>query len=573
MLLDLHVRDLAVIEAATVEFERGLNVLTGETGAGKSIVVDALALLRGARASADLIRTGAERLVVSGRFEATADVTRTLEAVGVDAEGEALVVRREIGREGRNRAFVNDQPATVRLLREVTAPLLRIHAQREELALATAETQRAMIDGRGGAAALPLLAEVADRHATYRSLAERLERVKGDRRAQEERVDLLRFQTTEIDAARLEVDEDLELRAERERLRHAEQIGAALGQGHLDLAEDDGAAVERLARTETALKKIVDWEPAAADWLAELEELRVRAEEVARAMRANLDAVAADPSRLNQIEERLLEIDRLRRKYGDSVADVLDHRAAAASELESLTGDLEDSAELEAEVAAALEAYREAAVRLSAERRRWADDLIAAAEAELADLGLAKARLTVDVGRRSEADSPLVIDGTPIAFGATGIDSFEMRLAANPGEAPRPLATSASGGELSRIFLGLRLAARTDVDGRTTMVFDEADAGLGGEAASALGRKLRRLAADGQVLAVTHLAQVASFADAHFGIRKAVSAGRTRTAVERLTDEDRVEEIARMLAGDQQSDASRTHAEAMIASAGGDRSR
>ncbi len=566
MILDLHVRNLAVLERATVEFDRGLNVLTGETGAGKSIVVDALALLRGARASGDLLRTGADRLVVIGRFTLTTAMREVLDDAGVEGESDECVVRREIGREGRNRVFVNDQPATVRLLRALTEECLYLHAQREELTLATAETQRDFVDGRGGEKGRALLDEVAAKHALYRELATRLERVRGNRRLHEERIDLLRFQIGEIDSAGLTAGEDDELAAERARLRHSEQIASVLGRGHLELAEEDGAAVERIARAENALRTIAEWEPEAEAWSRELEELRIRLEEAADGMRRALDSVAADPRRLDQVEERLSVLDRLRRKFGERVADVLDYRREAATELEGLEADLEDGSALEDQVTAALEAYRKAATRLSKQRKAWAKELVEATQREFASLALDRARLSVELRRRSEAASPLRVEGNPVAFGPLGYDDVELFLAANPGEEPRPLATSASGGELSRIFLALRLAARTRGEGTITMVFDEADAGLGGEAASALGRKLQELAEESQVLAVTHLPQVASFADVHLGVRKAASDGRTRTTVERLDQTSRTEEIARMLAGDRQTETARSHAEELIES-------
>lgn len=566
MLTDLHVRNLAVISEASVELGAGFNVLTGETGAGKSIVVDALALLRGARASTDLLRSGADRLVVSGRFDAGRETRDLLAAAGIEVDDE-LVVRREVEREGRNRAFVNDQPVTVKLLKEVMEPLLHIHAQREELGLASPELQRSFLDARGGEVAEALLRETAAAHATYRGLADRLDRVRGDRRLHAERVDLLRFQIGQIDGTRLEPGEDAELCAERDRLRNSEAIVAALGGSQLELAEEDGAAVERLARAEQQLHRIEEWLPETAAWLDELRELRIRASELADAVRHRLDGVAADPRRLDLVEERLDVIDRLRRKYGDSVSEILAFRAARAQELTQLEGDLADSSALEADVVAALAAYHEVAGRLSLRRREWGDDLVRTTQAQLEELALARARLSVDLGADEQDGSPLVVAGAGVRFGPHGFDRVELLLAANPGEEPRPLATSASGGELSRIYLALRLAAQQPRAARVTMVFDEADAGLGGEAASALGRKLRRLGKGSQILAVTHLAQVASFADCHFGVRKAVSRGRTETTVQRLGDAMRVEEVARMLAGDRLTEVSRTHAEELIAAA------
>ncbi|MCZ6507262.1 MAG: DNA repair protein RecN, partial [Acidobacteria bacterium] len=553
MLIDLHVRNLAVVAEASVEFAPGLNVLTGETGAGKSIVVDALALLRGARASSELVRSGADRLVVSGRFDLDAALARALAEVGLDVEDE-LVVRREIEREGRNRAFINDQPVTLKLLKQATEPILQIHAQREELGLATPKAQLGFVDAVGGSKAESLLRSTAAAYETYTSLAARLEGVRGDRRLHDERVDLLRFQLSEIDAANLRAGEDGELFAERDRLRNSEEIAAALGHGHLRLVEEDDAIVARLARLETELRAIATWEPEAETWGDELRDARIGLSELADTLRRRLDGVSADPRRLDGVEERLAAIDRLCRKYGDSVSQVLAYGAAGEEELKQLEEDMQDSAALEADVAAALASYAEVARKLSAGRKRWARSLVESAESQFADLALQRARLSVELGRESLGQSPLVIDGQSLQFGARGFDRVELYLAANPGEEARPLATSASGGELSRIYLALRLAVQQPGQIATTMVFDEADAGLGGEAASALGRKLQRLGRGSQILAVTHLPQVASFSDRHFGVRKSVSGGRTRTTLERLGSSERIDEVARMLAGDQRTE-------------------
>jgi len=564
LLRDLFVRNLAVLSEASVEFDGGFNVLTGETGAGKSIVVDALTLLRGARANTDLLRTGTDRLVVSGRFDADPEVSRVLEEAGFDLDENDLVVRREISSEGRNRAFINDQPATLKLLRQATDSILHIHAQREELGLAAPQAQRAFVDALGGERAETLLRSTATAFATYTGLSERLERVRGDRRLHTERLDLLRFQIGEIEAAGLAEGEDKALFAERDRLRNSEEISAAFGHGHLALTEEDGAVVERLAKVEHDLAKVGDWEPEVADWLGELAEVRIRLSELADTLRRRLDGVAADPRRLDQVEERLSLIDRLCRKYGQSTDEVLAFAREGGQELEQLENDMHDSASLEQDVAAALAAYTEVAQELSKNRKTWARTLVTAVEEQFEDLALGRAKLSVEISRDGNGQSPLVLGGQGVEFGPLGFDRVELFLAANPGEEPRPLATSASGGELSRIYLALRLAVQGSAEKSMTMVFDEADAGLGGEAASALGRKLQRLGRSCQILAVTHLPQVASFADHHFGVRKAVAQGRTVTSLEALGSVERVEEIARMLAGDQRTKVSLSHARELI---------
>ncbi len=570
MLRDLHVRNLAVLSQAEVRFGSGLNVLTGETGAGKSLVVDSLALLTGARATSELIRTGADSTGVTGRFEPEGQSWRVvLEAAGVTVENGEVVIRREINREGRNRVYINDQPVTLRLLAQLAPHLLRIHAQDEELRLADPELQRSLLDRAEGDAALELLAATEAAEHDYRELADRLAALQGDQRARLERVDLLRFQAGEIDAARLRPDEDAELRRERDLLRNSEAITGALGGALSLLFDDEGAAVERVHQARRSLREVAEWVPEADGWLGELEELRIRLEEVARALQDGLQEVEADPARLDAVEERLAAIERLMRKYGGSTQEILDRRARIVQELDDLVLDDDARAELERRVDQALDRYREVALRLSAARAGWAAALTKRVHAELRDLAMGRAVFRVDLGRQRREASPLKIDGVPVEFSATGIDSVVFELTANPGEESQPLARVASGGELSRVHLALQLAIRgRDASARPTLVFDEVDAGVGGAEAAALGQKLQRLAGAEQVLVVTHLPQVASYADQHFKVSKRVERGRTHMAVGALDTEGRVLEIARMLAGKEVTDLSRSHAEELITVAG-----
>ena len=569
MLLTLHVKNLAVLAGAEVEFGPGLNVLTGETGAGKSIVVDSLALLAGARAAADLIREGAETLTVTGVFEPAGAAWRgPLEEAGIEIEGRELVVRREIGREGRNRVFLNDQPATLRLLAEIAPFLLRLHGQREELGLVEPDLQRAWLDRSGGDEATALLARVGALHETYTRLEARLTRSLGDERLRRERLDLLRFQAHEIDAARPQAGEEDALRGERSVLRHVEAIRAGLAAAAAHLDQDEGAAGERLAHARQALAAISDFEGAAAEWAAEVEEARIRVEEVARALERRLDAVEADPQRLDWLEDRLAALEKLFRKYGASSAEILARRAEIAAELDELSGDEAQRGDLERAVGTARAAYRDAAVELSRRRREWAASLAARVDDELRDLALAGARFTVELGRSPRHDSALEIDGQPVAFGPWGIDQVTFLLAPNPGEPPRPIARAASGGELSRLYLAVQLASGgANAAGDASLVFDEVDAGIGGAEAEAVGRKLRRLARRGQILAVTHLPQVASCGNAHFRVSKRVAGGRTLAEVARLDGPGRVEEVARMLAGKKITASSLSHAEELLAAA------
>lgn len=566
MLREIHVRNLAVMAEASVELGAGLNILSGETGAGKSIIVDSLSLLSGSRASTEMIRSDADALTVSGVFELEGDAWRSVfEEAGLEAEGTEVLVRREIARSGRNRVFVNDQPTTLRLLSDLAPYLLRIHGQRDEMGLVEPELQKRMLDRSGGGEAGPLLGRVESAFDQYSRLAERLEHLTGDDRARRERIDLLRFQASEIDAAKMRAGEDAELRSEREVLRHAEAITRALGTAFSLISEEEGSALERVGKSQGLLADVEAWEPQAAAWNAELEEVRIRLAELATALSHRLDSLEADPARLDFIEERLALLERLCRKHGGDATAMLARRAEIESELAELEGDAENRDELEARVAGALQEYRDAAMALSKARERWGQALIERIEGELKDLGLGRARLGVALERRRRADSPLTLDGTAVDFGRDGVDQVVFLFAPNPGEEPRPLARIASGGELSRIHLALQLAAHGETEtARPSLVFDEVDTGIGGAEAAALGRKLQRLAEGGQILAVTHLPQVACFADAHFKVSKGVDKGKTRVRVEELAADARIEEVARMLAGSEVTALSLSHARELI---------
>ncbi len=541
-----------------LELGPGLNILSGETGAGKSLVVDSLALLAGARASNELIGHAGEIMSVIGVFVPSGDDWRLpLREAGVEVEADELVVRREVSREGRNRVFINDQPVTLALLARIAPQLLRIHTQREELGLLSSELQRQWLDRSGGEAAKPLLARVARAHHEYEELAGRLARVSGDERLRSERADLLRFQLREIDSAQVVAGEEDELRQERAVLRNSEAIRDSLGRSYALLYDDEGAASERLARANEAIAAISAWEPNAEAWGEILGVLALQLEEVSSGVRERLEQVEADPARLDVVETRLATLERLLKKYGSTSAEVVRYRDAIAGELEGIELDSEDRSELERRVGEAREAFARAAHDLSQARGKWASALESGVERELADLALGRARFEVTVSAAPAGE------WEPSAY---GIDRVEYRFAPNPGEPAAALAKIASGGELSRVFLALQLAVRGEGEAaRTTLVFDEVDAGVGGAEAAALGAKLQRLAGGGgQTLVVTHLPQVASHADLHFKVTKKVEAGKTRIGVESLIGEQRIEEIARMLAGRRITGLSRSHAEELI---------
>ena len=423
MLRDLHISNLAVLEEAAIELGPGFNVLSGETGAGKSIVVDSLALLAGVRASADAIRTGAEALSVTGVFEPSgSDWRGVLAEAGLDCSEDRVVIRREVSRDGPNRVFVNDRPATLRLVADLAPHLLRIHGQREELGLVDPELQRTWLDRCGSEEGMAFLERVAEAFATWRSASQRLERLTGDERTRHERIDYLRFQLSEIEAAEPVLGEEEVLRQERQTLRHADTIRNALSAVCEELFDRDGASYELLASAHHRLVEIAAWDPSSEEWGRELEDLQIRLGELDAAIHRRLDEVEADPRRLDEIEARLSTLERLFRKHGAGTVELLERRAELSAELDELSGDADTLETLRHETEVALTAYLAAAEDLSRARRGWGETLAERVQGDLAELALGRARFEVRLERRRRQDSPLRLAGEGIEFGPLGID-------------------------------------------------------------------------------------------------------------------------------------------------------
>jgi DNA repair protein RecN (Recombination protein N) len=538
MLRELRVRDLAVIESVTVPFGAGLNVLTGETGAGKSIVIDAVLLLLGARAQADAIRSEAEAARVEGVFALApgSPAAEVLDEAGLRPEDGEIVVRREVVRSGRHRAFVNDSPVSVALLERLGGHLVHVHGQHEHQRLAETSAQLALLDRFAGVEATG--ARVAALHGKYRVACEALARQGAAERDRAQREDLLRFQVSEVDAAHLRPGEEEELRAERRRLQHAERFRAGLGEAELQLDDEAGSALSRVGRAVRVLRDLGRLEPAMGAPAEALETAAALLEEALAGIRRLHQGLAADPGRLEEVDERLEVIARLRRKYGESEEAMLAFRDTAAAELDRLARHEEVLAEqerLQDQLRAELEA---AAGELSDRRAGAGRRLQALVEREIRTLGMERGVFRIALERLATVST-------------RGWDRAEFRLAANPGDEPKALARVASGGELSRAMLALLavLAAAEDVP---TVVFDEIDAGIGGHIAAVVGDRLAVVAGRRQVLCVTHLAQIATRAQHHLRVTKAVRGGRARAGVERLAGEARVSEIARMLGGETQ---------------------
>jgi len=552
MLLEIRARNFAVIDTVAVSFQPGLNVLTGETGAGKSMLLDAILLVRGARAQTDVIRTDTETATVEAVFEVAprGAAAAVLDEAGLGLEQGQVVVRRELTRSGRHRAFVNDSPVTVGLLERLGDHLVEIHGQHEHQRLLEPARQLDLLDRFADAE--ELRDRVGDLFAKHRAAGAELERARAAERDRAQREDLLRLQLSELDAARLRVGEEDELRLERRRLQHAERLSAGLAEAAGLLNDEDSSAMSRLHRAARLLRDLARLDPSFGGPADSVDGAGALVEDALGAIRALRDGITMAPGRLEAADERLDVLTRLKRKYGDTEAAMLAFREDAARELERLGRHEAILAEHERALGELEAELSGAAHELSKRRQDAADRFAAQAARELRQLGMERARFEIAVTRAALAE-----------VGPRGLDRIELRLSTNPGEDVRPLARIASGGELSRTMLALK-AILARADRVPTMIFDEVDAGIGGRVAAVVAQKLAAAAEGRQVLCVTHLAPIAARAAHHVRVAKSVRGGRTRVSAETVTGDARVEEIARMVAGDRVTDTARGHARELL---------
>jgi DNA repair protein RecN (Recombination protein N) len=554
MLKLLKVNNIALIPTLEVEFGAGLTLLTGETGAGKSILIDALGLLLGERASPDLIRSGEEKAAVEAVLELEG-VPALLEERGLPADGDEVVIRRELLVNGKGRATVNGALVPVSLLRDIAPRLAVIHGQHEPQGLLDPSTHLDLLDRfAGGDESRPL----AEFFRDLRAAEAALERLRSDRREAERRREMLEFQAKEIAAAGLSPGEEEALRLEKARQANAGRLASLSDEAYTLLYDDEAAALSRLGQVFRRVEDLaaIDHEFQAvvegrSSILAPLEDLALR-------LRDYRERLEVSPGRLDEIEGRLAFLERLKKKYGATVEEVVAFGERCRRELDALGTPEEQERTLEERRGRAEAAYLERARALSKRRRAAARELRKRVQAELAQLAMEKTRFEV-------AFTPAAEDGAvdPSEWTERGLERAEFLLSPNPGEELRPLARIASGGELSRIMLGLKSVVRSDAPG-LTLVFDEVDAGIGGRVAEVVGRKLKAVASLQQVLCVTHLPQIAALADHHLVVRKALERGRTVTYVEPLKGDGRIEEVARMLGGETITATARQHAREML---------
>jgi DNA repair protein RecN (Recombination protein N) len=572
MLLELRAENYAVIDQAVASFGPGLNLLTGETGAGKSILIDALALLLGGKASSDVVRHGAEKAVLSCVFESTPGAAAILDANGIDAGAfsDDILLRREIAAGGKGRVFVNNQPATVAVLRELAPELGLIHTQGETLGSFDQAQQRTLLDRFGGLST----DDTAQAYAAWRATTEQLEELLHSEQDRLRMADLWRFQAREIGDAHLAAeDEDAQLEAEKRVLANAEKLYTAAMSAHDLLYESEGAAETTLTAALRHVEELAKYDPRFAEPAQQLAAAKAAVEDVSAGLRDFSGKVHASPDRLAEIEDRLAALDRLKRKYGQAgasqtLAEVIRFGEEAARRLAEVENRDALLAELKTRQAQQAAAYEAAAAELTEARTEAAARLEKLATAQINDLAM-QVRFKVEVTPTHE----------PAAWSTHGCDAIDYLIATNAGEPLKPLEEIASGGEMSRVMLALKVTVEESfAAGSSTakrrgkaalptprmLVFDEIDIGIGGRAADAVGRKLKTLSKRQQVVCITHLPQIAAFADQHFLIEKAERDGRTRTTIRRMDEAERTQEIARMLSGAKLTETSLEHARHMM---------
>lgn len=567
MLTEISIRDLGVIPDATLEFSPGLTVLTGETGAGKTMVVTSLKLLCGARADAGRVRTGADKALVEGRVSTehlSADESATIDAVvselgGERDENDEYLLARQVSAKGRSRAWVGGRSASAAALADVSTRIIAIHGQNDQLRLQSADQQRAAIDRMDFQTIAPILETYREQRKHWRSLVKELEEKTSKRRELAMRADQLSFAIEEIDAVSPEPDEDQELASQIRRMQDLDGLrdAAALalasidGAGAMDAATEESGAAELLGAAATELAAANDEE--LTEFSNQLNELTSQLSEISAGLGAFLSGLPEETESLDKLMQRQVEIKNLTRKYAPDIAGVLAWRDKAERKLATLDVSGEALDKLTAEIKTAEKKLGTTARKLSKARAAAAKHLEQAVTKELKGLAMPHTSLVVEI---TKADT----------FGPAGLDNIEFKLRAHEGAEPRPLASSASGGELSRIMLALEVVLAEGQAGHT-MVFDEVDAGVGGRAAVEIGKRLKQLAANNQVIVVTHLPQVAAFADTHLVVSKDARSGAVSSKVTSLSDDQRIEELARMMAGLDDSDSGRAHAQDLLAQA------
>ncbi len=580
MLTLLSISNIALINELRVEFDHGLNLLTGETGSGKSIIVDALGVLIGGRFTSDLLKSGAARASIEGLFLVvpTQELQTVLSAAGIDilvddveTSSETtrkrqpppveLIIRRELSAAGRNKIFINNQLATQALLREVRPFLVDIHGQGDQQTLFNSDTHLELLDEFARASVAGLRQEVAGCYRGWNELRRELDSLQADESEKFQLADILKFQINELEHAELAIGEDLSLEEERRRLLNVEKLTLLCAESYALIYEDKDAALTRVRLAEKQIEELAGFESNFTEHLEGLAQARSVLEDLAFSLRDFSDKLEFSPARLEQIGNRLAEISSIKRKYGGSIEAALEHLARSEDRLRQIDHAGERESEIKEELEAARIAYLDCAGRLHRERVRAARKFERAVEQGLVEVAMEKAKFQIHITGPDAGGSQVVEDSS--GFSARGTDQIDFYFSANVGEEVKPLAKVASGGEASRLMLVLKTVANASEFPRT-IVFDEIDSGIGGRVSEAVGIKLKKLSATNQVLCVTHQPQIARFADSHLLVSKETVGERTVVSVENLDRRARVEEIARMLTGAEITESARRHAREML---------
>lgn len=582
MLQLLNISNIALIDSLQVEFDHGLNLLTGETGSGKSIIVDALGVLIGGRFTTDLLKSGAERGFIEGLFNVTSnpELEQLLTDAGLESfedklakktEPFELIIRREVSATGKNKIFINNQLATLALLRELREFLVDIHGQGDQQTLFNTETHLELLDSFAGSSSLRN--DVALAYHKAKSISNELDALNRDEAEKFQLADTLRYQIDELTRSQLMVGEDEQLEDQRRRLMNVEKLTSLCQSSYGRIYEDDASALARVRQAAAELTELTDFEPKFGEYLEGLESARALLEDLSFALRDFADKLEFSPARLAEIEDRLAELSRLKRKYGGTIDTALEHLARSQDRLLQIETSDERQKQLELDLDAAHSTFMDLALRLRKERLRAAKKFEQAVEKGIAEVAMENARFQVQVSDELQfVDDSSKSNHKGLAtsphdklklIGQKGIDSVEFYFSANPGEELKPLSRVASGGEASRLMLVLKTVANAAEFPRT-IVFDEIDTGIGGRVSEAVGVKLQKLSQTNQVLCVTHQAQIARFADNHLTVQKQTFKNRTSIEVTKLDRNGRVEEIARMLTGAEITDSARRHAKELL---------
>lgn len=548
MLQTLYIENIAVIEKSAIDFSSGLNVLTGETGAGKSIIIDAINAIMGQRTSRDIIRTGASSAFVSAQFDnVNAAVRRKLEEFGFESDEDELLLQRTLSASGKSTCKINGRPATAAMLREIAAGLINIHGQHESYELFSPETHIDYIDRYGRL--IPALEDYKEKYKRYLILQKKLNEANSDESSRLSEIDLLSFQSKELFDADIHIGEEEALDSERSALMNFEKLSSLLNRAHMLLSGEDNSGCELVDMAANAMQNAANYSADYEEISNTLTDVYYNLRDCAELVSDALDNLESDPERLEEIEERLDLINRLTRKYNCTADELPALAEQMQSRLEELLNYDRNRDELIAACKAAREEAEQSALALSNNRRKTAAEFAEKVKAEMSFLNMPNVELV-----------PYFEES---ALSPKGMDKMELLISANPGETPRPVAKIASGGELSRMMLAIKtvLAGTDTVD---TLIFDEVDTGISGSAAEKVGLKLREVSSECQVLCVTHQAQIAALADHHYLIKKQVEQGRTFTEVQPLDHDGRVNELARIIGGVNITDAARSHAEDML---------